>query len=179
MSGYCKRGVIMGVFQNVILSGTGNLKKYNKAGVLYISKVDEVKDTMRELERAALKEVAKFLRKEVKNRVPVDQGILKRNVGTWIKTLKKSVGGEKMGTPVLQIGVYSRERAKKKKYTYAYHAHLVEFGTVKTRAQPFMRPAVMENIDQIRLIQGKYLKEIEDENRARGLINEEEEIADD
>jgi len=36
----------------------------------------------------------------------------------------------------------------------------------------------MNNIDQIRIIQGKYLKSIEDENRARGLINEEEEVAD-
>ena len=46
-------------------------------------------------------------------------------------------------------------------------------------AKPFLRPSVLENIDQIRLIQGKYLKEIQDENRARGLINEAEEESND
>ena len=138
-------------------------------GVKYESKAPEVKKVMTELERAALKEVAKFLRKEIKARVPVDEGVLKKNVGSWVK--KKDAS--------LQLGTYTRERAKRKKYPYAYHAHLVEFGTVKTKAQSFLRDAVMENIDQIRLIEGNYLKEIEDENRARGLIQEDEEIADD
>jgi HK97 gp10 family phage protein len=137
--------------------------------VKYESRASEVKNVMAELERAALKEVAKFLRKEVKGRVPVGKGTLKKNIGSWVR--KKDT--------VLQIGVYTRERAKKKGYKYAYHAHLVEFGTKKMSAKPFLRPAVMENIDQIRLIEGKYLKNIEEENRARGLIKEEEEIADD
>lgn len=137
--------------------------------VKYESRANEVKTVMAELERAALKEVAKFLRKEIKSRVPVNQGILKKNVGTWVR--KKDTS--------LQLGTYTRDRARRKKYPYAYHVHLVEFGTKKMAAKPFLRPAVMENIDQIRLIQGKYLKEIENENRARGLIKEEEEIADD
>lgn len=169
---------IMGVTQNVIM-GSGDLKKYNGAGVQYISRAEDTKRVMAELERAALKEVAKFLRKEIKNRVPVDQGILKKNVGSWVKTLKKEMKGVPKGTPVLQVGTYTRARAKKKGYTYAYHTHLIEFGTIKTKAQPFLRPAVMENIDQIRIIQGQFIKEIEDENRALGLINEDEEEADD
>lgn len=137
--------------------------------VKYTSNVSEIKKVMKELERAALKEVAKFLRPMIKARVPFKQGTLKKNVGTWVRRKDSS----------LQIGIYTRERAKRKGYKYAYHAHLVEFGTRKTRAQPFLRNTVMENIDQIRIIQGKFLKEIEDENRARGLIQEEEEIADD
>lgn len=137
--------------------------------VKFESKAKEVKYVLTELERAALKEVAKFLRKEIKTRVPVGEGTLKRNVGTWVRKQDAS----------LQIGTYSRERATRKKYKYAYHTHLVEFGTKNMAARPFLRPSVMENIDQIRLIEGKYLKEIENENRARGLIQEEEEIADD
>ena len=136
--------------------------------VTFTSQAAEVKKVMRELERAALKDVAKFLRKEVKRRVPVDEGTLKKNVGTWVR--KKETD--------LQIGIYTRDRAKRKGYKYAYHAHLIEFGTKKMAAKPFLRPSVMENIDQIRLIEGKYLKEIENENRARGLIREEEEISD-
>lgn len=166
------------VVQNVILNGTGQMERYNGAGVQYISRADDVKEMMTELERAALKEVAKFLRKEVKSRVPVKEGILKRNVGTWVKTLGKKMKGQTKGTPILQLGIYDRARARRKGYKYAFHAHLIEFGTKKSAAKPFLRPSVMENIDQIRLIQGKYLKAIEDENRARGLISEEEEIAD-
>lgn len=139
--------------------------------VTYTSQAAEVKKVMRELERAALKEVAKFLRKEVKRRVPVDKGTLKKNVGTWVKKTKD-------GTPTLQIGVYTRDRAKKKGYKYAYHAMMVEKGTKKMPAKPYLVPSVMENIDQIRLIEGKYLSAIADENRARGLIAEEEEVAD-
>ena len=45
--------------------------------------------------------------------------------------------------------------------------------------KPFLRPSVFENIDQIRLIQGKYLSAIADENKAKGLINEAEEEAND
>ena len=135
----------------------------------YQSNANEVKNVLSELERAALKEVAKFIRKDAKRRVPVNEGTLKKNIGTWVK--KKNAS--------LQIGVYSAKNAKRKKLKVAYHAHLIEFGTVKMQARPFIRPSVMENIDQIRLIQGKYLKEIESENRARGLIDEEEEVADD
>jgi len=139
--------------------------------VQFTSNSNEAKKILRELERAALKDVAKFLRKEIKRTVPVDQGTLKKNVGSWVK----KVSG---GSPVLQIGVYTKERAKKKGYKYAFHAKFIELGTKKMAAQPFLRNSVMNNIDQIRIIQGKYLKSIEDENRARGLINEDEEVAD-
>jgi len=143
--------------------------KVKKDGIEFISNVDRVQYTISELERAALKDVAKFLRKQVKNAVPVDEGVLKKNVGTWVKKKDSS----------LQIGVYNSARAKKKHYKYAYHAHLVHFGTIKTRPVPFLRDPVFNNLDKIRLIQGKYLSAIEDENRALGLLDEDEEIADD
>lgn len=141
----------------------------SKGGINYQSRAGEVKYVMNELERAALKATAKLLRPIVKRDVPEDQGTLKKNVGTWVK--KKDAS--------LQIGIYTRARAQRKKYKYAYHAHLVHFGTKKTKARPFLRDAVYQNIDLIRITQGKFLKEIEDENRARGLIQEGEEIEDD
>lgn len=39
--------------------------------------------------------------------------------------------------------------------------------------------AVQKNIDEIRRIEGHYLSAIEDENRALGLIDEEEMVPDD
>ena len=85
--------------------------------------------------------------------------------------------------PYLQVGVYDKERAAKKGLKHAYYAGFQEFGTSKMSAanggRGFIRPAVMDSIDEVRIIQGKYLSEIENENRAMGLINEGEEIADD
>lgn len=150
--------------------------KIKKDGVEYISSVERTKYTIKELSRAALRDVAKLLRRRIKDAVPVYTGTLKRNVGTWVKRGNN-------GMPTLQVGVYDRARAKKKGYKYAFHAHLLEFGTKKMQAanngRGFLRPVVMDNIDEIRKIEGKYLSAIEDENRAFGLIDEREEIADD
>lgn len=146
----------------------------SKGQIVYTSNARQVKVLMSELERAAFKEVAKLIRKDAKARCPVSPGggNLKKNIATWVK--KKGPEG-----PHLQIGVYDKARAQRKKLEHAYYSHFVEFGTKKMGAKPFLRPSVFENIDQIRLIQGKYLKEIQDENRARGLINEAEEESND
>lgn len=44
----------------------------------YSSYAPEVKKALGQLEKAALREVAKFLRKDIKKTVPVDDGVLKR-----------------------------------------------------------------------------------------------------
>lgn len=149
-----------------------SVTKIKKDGVEYISNVDAVHYTIKELSRAALRDAAKLLRKRIKQNVPKDTGALRKNVGTWVRKSRD-------GTPRLQIGVYDRKRAKKKGYPYAFHAHLIEFGTQKMRARPFLKPTVIENLDEIQKIEGKYLSAIEDENKARGLLDEREEIKDD
>lgn len=149
-----------------------SVTKVNKNGVKFISSVDRTKYTLAELERAALRDVGKLLRKAIKARVPVEEGVLKKNVGTWVK---------KFPSVRLQIGVYDKQRSDKKGYPYAYHAHLVQFGARggKMPATDYLRAPVLENINQIRVIQGQYLKAIENENKAKGLLDESEEIADD
>ena len=87
--------------------------------VVYTSNSGQVKILMSELERAAFKEVAKLIRKDAKARCPVDSGNLKKNIATWVK--KKGPEG-----PHLQIGVYDKARAKRKKLEHAYYAHMVE-----------------------------------------------------
>lgn len=79
---------------------------------------------------------------------------------------------------MLQIGVYDRARAKKKGYTYAYHAHLVQFGTVKMSGIDFLRAPVFNNIDKIRELQADFLRQIE-EIKANGLPEVGDEEADD
>jgi len=153
-----------------------SVTKVRKDGIEFISNVERTQYTIKELSRAALRDVAKFLRKRIKQAVPVDQGILKKNVGTWVRKSKD-------GTPRLQVGVYDRTRARKKGYKYAFHAHLIEFGTSKMKAanngRGFLKPTVYDNLDEIRKIEGQYLSAIEDENKILGLIDEEEEIRDD
>ena len=154
-----------------------SVTKINKDGVTFIDSVDRTQYTITELSRAALRDVAKLLRRRIKDMAPEDTGNLKRNVGSWVR---KAADGE---MPYLQVGVYDKERAAKKGLKHAYYAGFQEFGTSKMSAanggRGFIRPAVMDSIDEVRIIQGKYLSEIENENRALGLIDEEEEVADD
>jgi HK97 gp10 family phage protein len=139
--------------------------------VRYESNAKEVKKAIRMLEKKALRETAKYLRKLIKKTVPVDEGILKKNVGSWVK-------GKASENPVLQIGVYTRDRAKRKGYQYAFHAHLVQFGTKKMKGTDYLRAPVFGNIDEIRQIQADFIKQIED-IKANGLPVEEDEVADD
>ncbi|MBT2722313.1 HK97 gp10 family phage protein [Bacillus sp. ISL-46] len=139
----------------------------------YSSFAPDVKKALGQLEKKALREVAKFLRKEIKRAVPVDEGDLKKNVGSWVR-------GKASEAPVLQIGVYDAARARKKGYTYAYHAHLVQFGARNGEmpATDYMRGPVFGNIDLIRQLQAEYLRQIE-HLKANGLPEVEDEEADD
>ena len=85
-----------------------SVTKIKKDGVEFVSNVDRASYTIQELSRAALKDVAKLLRKRIKDATPVETGVLKKNVGTWVKKNSKT------GECELQVGVYNRDRAKKK-----------------------------------------------------------------
>lgn len=150
-----------------------SVTKIKKDGIEFISNVDRALYTMEELERAALRDVAKFIRQEMRGLVPVFRGVLKSNIASWVRKRKDT------GDITLHIGIYSPKISKKKGKTPAYHAHLLEFGTVKMRPQPFLRPATYDNIKMIREIQGKYLSYIEDVEKAKGIIDETEDISDD
>lgn len=152
-----------------------SVTKVKKGGVEFTSNVDQVEYTLHELSRAALRDVAKLLRNRVKAAAPKDTGNLRKNIGTWVRK-----GSD--GAPYLQIGVYDQTRARKKGLRYAFYAGFREFGTSKMPAcnngRGFMRATVMDNLDEVEKIQAKYLKSLDDQ-RALGLIDEEEEIADD
>jgi len=147
--------------------------------VTFISNVDRCQYTITELSKMALRDVAKLLRQRIKDpsNMPEKTENLKKNVGTWVKIDKDT------GQPVLQIGVYNKERAHKKGLRYAFYAPFLELGTKKRKpvnnGKGFIKHVVEASIDDIRRIEGAYLKEIEDENKALGLIREGEEIADD
>lgn len=138
--------------------------------VTYQSNALAVKSAIAKLEKQALRETAKFLRKEIKRTVPVHEGVLKKNVGSWVK-------GKSNEPPVLQIGVYSRARAKKKGYKYAFHAHLVQFGTAKMKGIDYLRAPVLSNLTKIRELQADFIRQIES-LRENGLPEVADEEAD-
>ena len=151
--------------------------RINKDGVHMESNVERTAYTITELSRAALRDVARLLRRRIKEAAPVDTGNLRRNVGSWVRSTK---GNE---VPFLQVGVYDKERAHKKGLQHAFYAPYLELGSSRQDAvnhgQGFIRPTVMSSVDDIRRIQGQYLSAIEEENKALGLIDEDEEVADD
>lgn len=138
--------------------------KVKKDGVEYISNVDRAKYTLQELSRAALKDVAKFLRRRMVDELKKLPG-MKRNkriynsTQYWVR--KKDAD--------LQIGI---------KHDTWYGVNQ-ELGSKNMPKKGVIRETTFKNIDEIRRIEGMYIKEIEDENRALGLINEEEETGDD
>lgn len=140
--------------------------KVKKDGVEFISSVDRTKYLLAELERAALKDVAKLLRRRMLDKGRKLPGLksfkIKRIPNAFQYWVRKRDAD-------LQVGI---------KHDTWYGVEQ-ELGTKNQPKRGILRETTFENIDQIRIIEGQYLKAIEDENRAIGLINEEEEMGDD
>lgn len=138
--------------------------RIKKDGVEFVSHVDRTKYTLQELERAALHETAKLLRRRMLDKLRQLPG-MRRHVRLWRSTqywVRKQEAD-------LQIGF---------KHDSWYGARQ-ELGDSGQPARHILRNTVLENIELMRIIQGKYLKHVEDENRAMGLIHEEAYTGDD
>ena len=141
-----------------------SVTKIKKNGVEFISNVDRVKYLMVELERAALKDTAKLLRKRI------------------IEKIKKLPGMKRAKRPYKSTQYWVRKRETDLQIGFkhdSWYGVLQELGTKGQPARGILRDTTFDNIDQIRIIQGQYLKFIEDENKALGLIREEDETAND
>ena len=81
--------------------------------------------------RTALRNAGKPVLKRAQAKVPVATGDLKRSLAVVAKVDRAGVGTARVG-------------ARRGGRFRGYHVHLVELGTSKTRAQPFLRPALEE-----------------------------------
>lgn len=138
--------------------------KIKKDGVEFVSNVDRAKYMIVELERAALRDIAKLLRKRI------------------IEKLKKRRGLKRAKRPYSSTHYWVRKRETDLQIGFKHDTWYGVDQELGTRNQPkygVLRETTFENINNIQLIAGKYLKEIEDENRAMGLIQEEVEFEDD
>lgn len=136
--------------------------KINKKGITYTSSVDRASYTLKELSRAALRDVARLIKFSIRQEFNKLRGMRKqtgRFKGAYQHWLRKKEGD-------LQIGIKAN----------TWYGVQQELGDRNQPKRDILRNAVMNNIDEIRRIEGQYLSAIEDENKALGLINEEEEI---
>lgn len=89
-----------------------------------------------EIEKTAmdrLETAAGYVMGRARQNVPVDSGRLRDSIR--VVRLK--------GDPRLNVRVYAGNR-KKREEGGAFYAHMIEFGTVKMTAKPFLRPAFNE-----------------------------------
>jgi len=142
-----------------------SVTKYsNKDGVTFTSSVDKANYTIQELSRAALKDVAKVLRKKLISKLKELPGMKKHkriysSTQYWVR--KKETD--------LQVGF---------KHNTWYGA-LQELGGNNQPKRSLLRDTVFESIDEIQRIEAQYLSCIADELEAEALINENEEVGDD
>jgi len=141
-----------------------SVTKVSKDGVTFKSNVDRAQYTITELKRAALRDVAKLIRKRMIEKLKKLPG-MKRNKRIYKSTqywLRKREGD-------LAVGF---------KHNTWYGAES-ELGKRGQPARGILRGTVYENINEIQNITGKYLSTVEDENKAKALIDEDEAISPD
>ena len=128
--------------------------KITKNGVEIISKVDRTKYALKQLVHAANKDVGKLITKRTREKINKRTGRGRRFTQYWAR---------KDGS--LQVG-YKPE---------AFYLSFDELGTNKRKKIAQLNNTVQDELPEIRKIQGAYIKSIEAENKALGLINENEE----
>lgn len=146
-----------------------SVTKIDKDGVKFIDNVDATQYTLKELIRAANRDVGKFVAKTARDNVynDVDKrtGKGKGSIQYWNR---KGVEGEQ---PHVLIGYKGKHRG--------FYLWYFEVGSHDMPKYAVLTNTVEQNIDKIRQIQGQYLSAIADANKAAGLIDESEEISDD
>ena len=103
----------------------------------------------------ATRQAAKVVEKEAKRLVPKDTGALELAIKT-IKVPKRKTPMGHIQYLIMPVTVLKRttrvkvngEAAKMKTNIYTYYGHMVEYGTVKMAAQPFMRPAAENTLQE-------------------------------
>ena len=141
-----------------------SVTKYGKNGLEFTSNVDRANYTINELSRAALKDVAKVLRKKIIKQLRALPGMKRnrriyRSMQYWLRKWEKD----------LAIGF---------KHDSWYGAKS-EFGDSNQPRRGFLKDTTMASLEEIQKIEARYLSAIEDDMRAAALINEDEEMGND
>lgn len=150
-----------------------SVTKINKDGVVFESSVDKLEYLLSELTRAALRDVAKLIRKRTIEKMKTMPGMKRtkrtyRALGYWLRKDEND----------LQIGYGNTKRGTSGDTWYAIQA---ELGLDNQPKRAFLRDTVAENVPLIVEIESKYLSALESEAEALKQIKDVEgqEVVDD
>ena len=135
------------------------ITKVSKDGVTFKSNVDRAQYTITELKRAALRDVAKLIRKRMIEKLKKLPG-MKRSKRVY----KSTQYWNRKWESDLQIGF---------SHSTWYGEHQ-ELGTSKQPKRGILRSTVFENINEIVNIQSKYLSGLSQENPSLNGTSEED-----
>lgn len=143
--------------------------KLSKNGVQYTSNVDKCEYYLFELSRAALRDVAKFVKKKFKESY---YSHFKKRTGLGGKAVRSVVySSKKTQYPRVEI---SLPRARRGKQVPGFYSSFQELGTSRTPKMGLLTNAVEQNIAEIIKIESQYLSGLEDEAKALSLIESED-----
>lgn len=145
--------------------------RFKRDGVEFESSVDRCCYTIRELSRAALRDVGRYVTRMAVRKVRKIPGLahtkyVQKRFQFWVR---KQEGD-------LVIGIHNTLKGKNPGETW-YGADQ-ELGLNGQPKRAILQDTVAENIQKIREIEAHYLSAIEDEHRAMALIDEEEMMGD-
>lgn len=145
------------------MSAPKSVTKITKNGIEYTSNVDACQYYLYELNRAALRDVGKFIKRKWKD---VYYGHFVRHTGDAGKAVNyKVISGKFTTAPRVQVGLKSGK-------VDGFYAYFQEFGSSKTPRLGLLSSEVEDNIAQIVEIESKYLSGLEDEAAALAMIDE-------
>jgi hypothetical protein len=161
----------------------------------YKSNIPKVKYVLSELEEGALREIGKFIVREARQRIESKSFRLSKAIAYYLRRKEKSVrigvrghgkrsafyaSWVEKGHKIMLKNQYFNEKSGKAVQTFRdkktggilkRKSVSFEFGGRMVPPHPFLTPAAEENIAQIRIIAGKYFKEIEKENIEKGYVD--------
>ena len=145
--------------------------KFKKDGVEFTSSVDRCNYTIRELTRAALRDVGRYVVRQCTRKARRLEGLghtryIQKRFQFWVR---KQEGD-------LLVGIHNVMKNKNPGETW--YGMDQELGLNGQPKRAFLQTSVYENIRTIRDIEAQYLSAIEDEQQALALINEEETFGD-
>lgn len=125
--------------------------KITKDGVEIISNVDRIQYTLKELERAALRDVGKLVCKQTRQKIKRRSGRLSKNTQYWVRS--------KQEVPDLQVGFKPG----------GFYGLYQEIGTNKYPKIGALSDAAESNIKDIIKIEQQYLSAVGTEEAERKL----------
>ena len=145
--------------------------KFKKDGVEFTSSVDRCNYTIRELTRAALRDVGRYVVRQCTRKARRLEGLgrtryIQKRFQFWVR---KQEGD-------LLVGIHNVMKNKNPGETW--YGMDQELGLNGQPKRAFLQTSVDENIRTIRDIEAQYLSAIEDEQQALALIDEEETFGD-